>query len=85
VFDGVIKEASGNWYESMGYLKTDLINHRYDEGFFHPEDAEKIKNNQMNILKSTGIKEYSFDYSLFFPPKQTILLYLIVYTKSYYF
>ena len=58
--DGVIKEASGNWYESMGYLETDLINHRYDEGFFHPEDAEKIKNNQINILKSTGIKESRF-------------------------
>ena len=58
--DGMITEASGNWYESMGYLETDLINHKYDDGFIHPEDQVKIKNNQMNILKSTGIKESRF-------------------------
>jgi hypothetical protein len=58
--DGVITEASGNWYESMGYFDTDLINHKYDEGFIHPDDQLKIKNNQMNILKSTGIKESRF-------------------------
>jgi hypothetical protein len=56
----MITEASGNWYESMGYLETDLINHKYDDGFIHPEDQVKIKNNQMNILKSTGIKESRF-------------------------
>jgi hypothetical protein len=58
--DGVITEASGNWHELMGYLEKDLINHKYDEGFFHPKDAKKIKNNQMNILKSTGLKETRF-------------------------
>jgi hypothetical protein len=58
--DGVITEASGNWYESMGYLENDLINHKYEDGFIHPDDQVKIKNNQMNILKSTGIKESRF-------------------------
>jgi len=58
--DGMITEASGNWYESMGYLESDLINHKYEAGFIHPDDQIKIKNNQMNILKSTGIKESRF-------------------------
>ena len=58
--DGFITEIGGKWYETMGYKESELVNHTYDEGFIHPEDSAKIKTNQMNILKSKGMKECSF-------------------------
>ena len=58
--DGVITETGGKWYETMGYQQSELINHNYDEGFIHPEDVAKIKKNQMNILRSRGLKESRF-------------------------
>lgn len=58
--DGVITDAAGDWYNAMGYHKSDLINRAYSDGFIHKDDSVKIKQNQLNILKSTGIKESRF-------------------------
>ena len=58
--DGVITEIGGKWYETMGYKESELVNHSYEEGFLHQEDVAKIKKNQMNILKSRGMKESRF-------------------------
>ena len=58
--DGVITEIGGKWSETMGYEESELVHHSYDEGFIHPEDSAKIKKNQMNILKSRGMKESRF-------------------------
>ena len=60
VSDGVITNIEGDWYNIMGYHKSDLVGHSYDEGFIHEEDSLKIRQNQENILRSTGLKESRF-------------------------
>jgi len=60
VSDGVITDIEGDWYNIMGYHKSDLVGHSYDEGFIHEEDSLKIRQNQENILRSTGLKESRF-------------------------
>ena len=60
VSDGVITNIGGDWYNILGYHKSDLIGHSYDEGFIHKEDSLQIKQNQSNILRSTGLKESRF-------------------------
>jgi len=60
VSDGVITDIGGDWFSTMGYHKSDLVGHSYDEGFIHEEDAFKIKQNQANMLKSSGLKESRF-------------------------
>ena len=60
VSDGVITDIGGDWFNTMGYHKSDLVGHSYDEGFIHEEDAFKIKQNQANMLKSSGLKESRF-------------------------
>jgi len=60
VSDGVITDIEGDWYNIMGYHKLDLVGHSYDEGFIHEEDSLKIRQNQENILRSTGLKESRF-------------------------
>ena len=60
VSDGVITNIGGDWYNILGYHKSDLVGHSYDEGFIHEEDSLQIKQNQSNILRSTGLKESRF-------------------------
>ena len=60
VSDGVITDIGGDWYNILGYQKSDLVGHSYDEGFIHEEDSLQIKQNQSNILRSTGLKESRF-------------------------
>ena len=60
VSDGVITDIGGDWYNVMGYHKSDLVGHSYDEGFIHQDDTFKIKQNQSNILRSSGLKESRF-------------------------
>ena len=60
VSDGVITKIGGDWYNILGYDKSDLVGHSYDEGFIHKEDSLQIKQNQTNILRSTGLKESRF-------------------------
>ena len=60
VTDGIITEIGGDWHGLLGYKESDLLNHKYDEGFIHKEDAFKIQQNQANLLKSTGLKESRF-------------------------
>ena len=60
VSDGVITDIGGDWYNILGYHKSDLVGHSYDEGFIHKEDSLQIKQNQSNILRSTGLKESRF-------------------------
>jgi len=60
VSDGVITDIGGDWYNTLGYHKSDLVGHSYDEGFIHEEDSLQIKQNQTNILRSTGLKESRF-------------------------
>ena len=60
VSDGVITDIGGDWYNTLGYHKSDLLGHSYDEGFIHEEDSLQIKQNQTNILRSTGLKESRF-------------------------
>ena len=60
VSDGVITDIGGDWYNILGYHKSDLVGHSYDEGFIHKEDSLQIKQNQTNILRSTGLKESRF-------------------------
>ena len=60
VSDGVITNIGGDWYNILGYDKSDLVGHSYDEGFIHKEDSLQIKQNQTNILRSTGLKESRF-------------------------
>ena len=60
VSDGVITDIGGDWYNTLGYHKSDLVGHSYDEGFIHEEDSLQIKQNQSNILRSTGLKESRF-------------------------
>ena len=60
VSDGVITDIGGDWYNILGYHKSDLVGHSYDEGFIHEEDSLQIKQNQTNILRSTGLKESRF-------------------------
>ena len=60
VSDGVITDIGGDWYNILGYHKSDLVGHNYDEGFIHEEDSLQIKQNQTNILRSTGLKESRF-------------------------
>lgn len=60
VTDGMITEIGGDWHGLLGYKESDLVNHKYDEGFIHKEDAFKIKQNQANLLRSTGLKESRF-------------------------
>jgi len=58
--DGVITEVSGDWEKSMGYGETDLVGHRYDEDFIHPDEFERTKRHQNNIQQSTAVKETRF-------------------------
>ncbi len=60
VTDGMITEIGGDWHRLLGYKESDLVNHKYDEGFIHKEDAFKIQQNQANLLRSTGLKESRF-------------------------
>jgi len=60
VSDGMITDIGGDWSGLLGYNESDLINHTYDEGFIHKEDAFKIQQNQANLLRSTGLKESRF-------------------------
>ncbi len=60
VSDGVITDIGGEWFSIMGYNRSDLVGHSYDEGFIHEEDVFIIKQNQANILKSSGLKESRF-------------------------
>ena len=60
VTDGMITEIGGDWYGLLGYKESDLLNHKYDEGFIHKEDTFKIQKNQANLLRSTGLKESRF-------------------------
>ena len=60
VSDGVITDIGGDWFNVMGYHKSDLVGHSYDEGFIHQDDTFKIKQNQSNILRSSGLKESRF-------------------------
>ena len=60
VTDGMITQIGGDWHGLLGYKESDLVNHKYDEGFIHKEDAFKIQQNQANLLKSTGLKESRF-------------------------
>ena len=60
VTDGMITEIGGDWHGLLGYKESDLVNHKYDEGFIHEEDAFKIQQNQANLLRSTGLKESRF-------------------------
>ena len=60
VSDGVITDIGGDWYNILGYHKSDLVGHSYDEGFIHEQDSLQIKQNQSNILRSTGLKESRF-------------------------
>jgi len=60
VTDGMITEIGGDWHGLLGYKESDLVNHKYDEGFIHKEDAFKIQQNQANLLRSTGLKESRF-------------------------
>ena len=60
VTDGMITEIGGDWHGLLGYKESDLVNHKYDEGFIHKEDAFKIQQNQANLLRSTGLNESSF-------------------------
>jgi len=60
VSDGMITDIECNWQRFLGYNHYDLINHKYDEGFIHKEDAFKIQQNQANLLRSTGLKESRF-------------------------
>ena len=56
----MITDIGGDWYNILGYHKSDLVGHSYDEGFIHEEDSLQIKQNQTNILRSTGLKESRF-------------------------
>ena len=60
VTDGMITEIGGDWHGLLGYKESDLVNHKYDEGCIHKEDAFKIQQNQANLLRSTGLKESRF-------------------------
>ena len=60
VTDGMITEIGGDWRGLLGYKESDLLNHKYDEGFIHKEDTFKIQKNQANLLRSTGLKESRF-------------------------
>ena len=60
VTDGMRTEIGGDWHGLLGYKESDLVNHKYDEGFIHKEDAFKIQQNQANLLRSTGLKESRF-------------------------
>ena len=60
VSDGVITDIDGDWYNTMGYHKSDLVGHSYDKGFIHKEDSLKIKQNQEIMLRATGLKESRF-------------------------
>jgi len=60
VTDGIITEIGGDWHGLLGYKESDLLNHKYDEGFIHKEDTFKIQKNQANLLRSTGLKESRF-------------------------
>ena len=60
VSDGVITDIGGDWYNILGYHKSDLVGHSYDEGFIHEQDSLQIKQNQSNIIRSTGLKESRF-------------------------
>ena len=60
VTDGMITKIGGDWHGLLGYKESDLLNHKYDEGFIHKEDAFKIQQNQANLLRSTGLKESRF-------------------------
>ena len=60
VSDGVITDIGGDWYNILNDNKSDLVGHSYDEGFIHEEDSLQIKQNQSNILRSTGLKESRF-------------------------
>ena len=60
VTDGIITEIGGDWHGLLGYKESDLLNHKYDEGFIHKEDTFKIQQNQANLLRSTGLKESRF-------------------------
>ncbi len=44
----------------MGYGETDLVGHRYDEDFIHPDEFERTKRHQDNIQQSTAVKETQF-------------------------
>lgn len=58
--DGMITEVGGNWLGAMGYESTDLVGHRYDEDFIHPDEFERTQRHQENIQKSTAVKETRF-------------------------
>lgn len=44
----------------MGYETHDLVGHRYDEDFIHPDEFERTQRHQKNIQKSTAVKETRF-------------------------
>ena len=58
--DGIITNVSGDWKKAMGYNETDLVGHRYDEDFIHPDEFERTKRHQNNIQQSTAVKETRF-------------------------
>lgn len=58
--DGTITEVSGNWKKTLGYKEQDLLGHRYNEDFIHPDEFERTKRHQVILKDSTGIKESRF-------------------------
>ena len=66
----MITEAAGNWYESMGYSETDLINHKYEDGFItlslDKEGKRKVAKKGISPVidlcskKITGFQDYCF-------------------------
>ncbi len=61
ISDGTITHIGGNWKKQMGYDESELVGHRYDEGFLiHPEEFERTKKHQDILKHSSGIKETRF-------------------------
>ena len=58
--DGIITNVSGDWNRAMGYNEQELMGHRYDEDFIHPDEFERTQRHREILQKSTGIKETRF-------------------------
>ncbi len=58
--DGMITEVGGDWLGTMGYKTHNLVGHRYDEDFIHPDEFERTRRHQENIQESTAVKETRF-------------------------
>jgi len=58
--DGIITNVSGDWNRAMGYDEKNLVGHRYDEDFIHPDEFERTQRHREILQKSTGIKETRF-------------------------